>query len=201
MSNKDKIAEATFLLALSHGFDNVTIKQIQDTAEVTTGAIYYHFKDKNDILLYLLNKYFLSQLDEFRRILLDYEGSTTEKLKLLFHCHIGSDIRNEIAFDMSGLEINYKDYHLLLKGIYHQHPEFRHLFHDYDLKACNLYKEVVLDLFDKKELRNDIDRNGLGLYIFSLLRGFVETWGAFPEMSVEKAIDENVKLMIDTLKK
>ncbi|WP_225370126.1 TetR/AcrR family transcriptional regulator [Methanobrevibacter arboriphilus] len=56
MKNKDKIAQAAFLLSLKYGFDNVSIKQIQEEANVTTGAIYYHFKDKNDILDYILKK-------------------------------------------------------------------------------------------------------------------------------------------------
>ncbi|WP_225370290.1 TetR/AcrR family transcriptional regulator [Methanobrevibacter arboriphilus] len=84
MNNKDKIAEATFLLALKYGFDNVSLKQIQEAANVTTGAVYYHFDNKNDILKHMVELYLLNEIDNFKKIVKNYKGTIVEKLKFVF---------------------------------------------------------------------------------------------------------------------
>lgn len=63
MSTKDKIIESTFLLSLKYGFNNVSINQIKEEANITPSSIYHHFKNKDDILLARLQKYFLDNID------------------------------------------------------------------------------------------------------------------------------------------
>jgi AcrR family transcriptional regulator len=201
MNNKDKITEAAFLLALKYGFDNVSINQIQEAASVTAGAIYYHFDDKADILLNILNTYFLNNIDEFKSILDSCKGSKFEKLKFLFYCHIGYDIRTKSNFKNSGLEIDYKEYHLLLSGVYHQHPEFRELFDDYDRRVLKFYKYAIQDLFDDDELRDDMSLDDMSLFLFDVFRGFFEVFRGFPDVSLERVVDINTKLLLEAFRK
>lgn len=199
MNKQDKIIDAAFLLSIKHGFDNVSIKQIQEEAKVTTGAIYYHFKGKNEILVHVLNKYYLNSLPDFMKIFRAYEGSATEKLKFIFYMHVGYDIINKTNFKISGYEVNFKDYHQMFTGISHQHPELEHLFHEYNFKILALYKETIKDLRGDKVTGDDDDLDQMALYICSIFRGFIETHISFPDVSLEKIIDKDIEIILDTI--
>ncbi len=50
-STKEKISDKAFELFKKHGYDNVSVRQIAAELKMTTGALYYHFKNKEDILI------------------------------------------------------------------------------------------------------------------------------------------------------
>ncbi|MCG9731899.1 TetR/AcrR family transcriptional regulator [Shewanella sp. Isolate13] len=50
MSKKQKIIEIATRLFSEHGFENTPVSLICDTAEVSKGAVFHYFKNKNDIL-------------------------------------------------------------------------------------------------------------------------------------------------------
>lgn len=204
MNNKDKIAEATFKLSLKYGFDNVTIKQIQNEADVTAGAIYYHFKDKNDILLHIIDMYLKSEIVDFKEILKlkNKDGSLGDKLKFTFYYHMGIDLENntESIIKINGNDINYKEYYLFLVGIYHQHPEVREYFHEVSNEMLNFYEDLFKESIKNQEIKSNLDPKETALYIFTIFKGFTEVWSGFPEMSIEKIIDTNVKMICKTIK-
>jgi AcrR family transcriptional regulator len=202
MNNKDKIAETTFLLSLKYGFDNVTIKQIQEEAGVTAGAIYYHFKDKNDILLHMIKMYLVNEVKIFKEILENYKGSVAEKLKFIFLYHAGENIENinsslKISDDR---DINHKEYYLFLMGVYHQHPELRDYFHELNMEIFNIYKDLIGESMKNKEIRSDVDLEEIALYIFTIFSGFIEIWTAFPNFSLKKIVDTNIKMICNNIK-
>lgn len=201
MNKQERIIDAAFLLALKYGYDNVSIKQIQKKADVTAGAIYYYFKDKNDILLHVFNRYYLDQLNGFKEIFNAYDGSPAEKLKFVFYVHIGYDNVNKANFKFSDsdYEVKFKDYHLMLQGISHQHPEVESLFKEYDNKLLEFYKEIAQYLCGGEYI-NDVILGQMSLFIFSMIRGFIELCISFPNINLEKVIDKNVEIITDTLK-
>ncbi|MEA4957457.1 hypothetical protein SDC9_08567 [bioreactor metagenome] len=203
MNNKDKIAEATFSLALKYGFDNVSLKQIQDTANVTTGAVYYHFKDKNDILKHMVEMYLLNEVKNFKKILKNHEGTPIEKLRFTFYYHTGLNIGDysNILELSDKSHVDYKEYYLLLMGVYHQHPELRDVFHDMNLEIFNFYKELIEESIEKKEIKEDIDSEELAIYIFTIFMGFIELSTVFPKFSLEKIIETNLKMIWENIKK
>lgn len=50
-TTKQKISEKAFQLFKQYGYDNVSVRQIASELDITTGALYYHFKNKADILI------------------------------------------------------------------------------------------------------------------------------------------------------
>ena len=49
MNTKDLILEKTLKLILDKGTIDISISEIRNCTGLTTGGIYYHFSDKNDI--------------------------------------------------------------------------------------------------------------------------------------------------------
>lgn len=50
-NTKERISDKAFQLFKEHGYDNVSVRQIASELDITTGALYYHFKNKADILI------------------------------------------------------------------------------------------------------------------------------------------------------
>ncbi len=50
-NTKQKISDKAFQLFREYGYDNVSVRQIAAELDITTGALYYHFKNKADILI------------------------------------------------------------------------------------------------------------------------------------------------------
>ena len=65
-TTKDKILEAAKNLFAEKGFDNTGIKEIGEKVGIATSVIYYHFKNKEDILNSLIDSY-LKEIKDFKR--------------------------------------------------------------------------------------------------------------------------------------
>ena len=200
-TNKEILMEVAFSLSLKYGFDNVTIKQIQKEANVSPGTVYYHFKDKNDILANMIERYIKEEIKEFKKHLIDYEGSVHEKLKFIFYHFAGKELDNEnYGIELSNNEkINHSDYELLLLGIYHQHPELRPYFHELNKEMLNIFEDFVEDLKEKNEIRNDIDTDAMALHIFTVVSGFSKLYDGCPTVSIEKFADINIGMICDVI--
>ncbi|MGG3730355.1 TetR/AcrR family transcriptional regulator [Bacillus wiedmannii] len=49
--NKKKLLEAAKAIIAEHGMEKLTLKAVAESAEVTQGTVYYHFKTKDQLLL------------------------------------------------------------------------------------------------------------------------------------------------------
>jgi len=200
-NNKNRMVEVAFLLSVKHGFDNVSIKQIQEEANVSAGAIYYHFKDKNDILVCMVNRYIKDEINVFKKNLNDYEGSLFEKLRFILCHYTGEMIDNEdysIALSNND-RIDHLEYNLFLLGIYHQHPELRPIFHEINKEMLDIYKEFVEELKDSNQIRKDVDTEEVAIYISTTAAGFVKLWTGFPDIPLGKFVDSNVKMICNSI--
>jgi len=49
--NKEKLLEAAKSIIAEHGMERLTLKAVAESAQVTQGTVYYHFKTKDQLLL------------------------------------------------------------------------------------------------------------------------------------------------------
>jgi len=54
LSSKEKIIKAAIRVFSKKGYDGASMREIAESARLTKPMIYYHFKNKNDLYLYLL---------------------------------------------------------------------------------------------------------------------------------------------------
>ena len=112
MNTKDLIVEKTLKLILDKGTIDISISEIRNYTGLTTGGIYYHFSDKNDIFEAILQKYMVDYIKiDFDK--LNLEGSAKDKihdtlLYILHHYIKGVEIEN------INEKINYNSVILLL---------------------------------------------------------------------------------------
>ena len=202
LTNKNKIALVAFGLSLEHGFDNVSVKQISEESEIAIGSIYYHFKDKEEILLYMVHMYIMDNFQEFKEAVKNFKGSFLEKIDFIFNYKTNSFIKEEDELYISSdFKFDYKKYFTLLTAIFHQSPETRHLFYELGQELHDFYHELVEDAIKKGEIRDDIEVDMIVVFIQSIIKGYIDLWVYQPHCPFEKLVESNKKLVWEAIKK
>jgi len=203
INNKRKIVDVAFALSLKNGFDSVSIKDIQEEAELSAGSIYYHFKDKGEILGSIIEIYLKDGVYQLERDVKNFEGSLMEKIRFIFNYKIDSFLEEKVDSSNTPTmsQFNRKDYWVLLTSVYHQHPEFRHTFYEIHDDLYNLYYELVQEAVENGEIRDDVDIRTLVIFIQTCLKGYLDLWVYQPNFSFEELVDSNMKMMQDAVKK
>lgn len=65
MKSKDKIVQSLIELMETHEFEEITVKDISELAEVNRSTYYRNFKSKEDIIKYKLESMMDEYLEEF----------------------------------------------------------------------------------------------------------------------------------------
>ena len=109
--NKELITEVAFLLALRNGFNNVSIKEIQEASGISAGSIYYHFKDKQEILLHMINVYLLDNFHDYGRSIINSNETFIEKIESVFFYLLGFNKKEfKSSPDSNILECDNREY-------------------------------------------------------------------------------------------
>lgn len=77
-----EIMEAALRLFIEKGYLNTTTQDIIDRVKISRGLLYYHFKNKEDILYCLIERYSEPLLQKLSAIAYDKEKSAIQKMKL-----------------------------------------------------------------------------------------------------------------------
>ncbi|MBZ9570841.1 TetR/AcrR family transcriptional regulator [Methanobrevibacter sp. TMH8] len=202
MNTKDKIIEITFLLSLENGFDRVSIKQIQKESGVSSGSIYYYFKDKDDILVEILNRYLMGNIPLFKEAVRNSSDSLRERLRVAFILTTTSFNKKEFHFNsLTTRKFNHEDYFMLLTSIFHQYPEVRHMFHEMQHDLNDFYYKLLQEAIEKGEIREDIDIKTMNIFIQSCIKGHITLWLNQSNFSLEEIVKDDVKMIWEIIKK
>jgi TetR/AcrR family transcriptional regulator, cholesterol catabolism regulator len=92
------LMEAAMKLFEERGYHLTTLEAIVGEAGVTKGAFYYHFTDKEDILLQIQEDYIDNRLRNCERILASVQDPAEQLRELILEALIGvSDYRPQVA--------------------------------------------------------------------------------------------------------
>ena len=76
-----EIMDATMLLFMEKGYTNTTTQDIVDKVNISRGLLYYHFKNKEDILYCLVERYSEKLLRDIHVIVYDEDKTAIEKIR------------------------------------------------------------------------------------------------------------------------
>ena len=81
MNTKELIIEKTLKLILEKGTIDISIRDIQNCTGLTTGGIYYHFSDKNEIFEAIMQKYMVDYMKiDFDKIPLEINSFNRNRI-------------------------------------------------------------------------------------------------------------------------
>lgn len=76
-----EIMDAAMLLFIEQGYTNTTTQDIVDKVNISRGLLYYHFKNKEDILYCLVEQYSDKLLKDIHVIVYDQDKTAIEKIR------------------------------------------------------------------------------------------------------------------------
>lgn len=76
-----EIMDAAMLLFMEKGYTNTTTQDIVDKENISRGLLYYHFKNKEDILYCLVERYSEKLLRDIHVIVYDEDKTAIEKIR------------------------------------------------------------------------------------------------------------------------
>ena len=76
-----EIMDAAMLLFIEQGYTNTTTQDIVDKVNISRGLLYYHFKNKEDILYCLVERYSEKLLRDIHVIVNDDDKTAIEKIR------------------------------------------------------------------------------------------------------------------------
>ena len=76
-----EIMDAAMLLFMEKGYANTTTQDIVDKVNISRGLLYYHFKNKEDILYCLVERYSEKLLSDIHVIVYDDDKTAIEKIR------------------------------------------------------------------------------------------------------------------------
>ncbi len=101
------IIEKATCLFLKNGYENTTVQDIIDNlGGLTKGAVYHHFKSKNDILLAVMTDMYANNhlLDDWKIILRDNTLNGRDKIKKMFVASLKDPDEKKFA----SMKVDYK---------------------------------------------------------------------------------------------
>lgn len=78
---RTEIMDASMLLFMEKGYANTTTQDIVDKVNISRGLLYYHFKNKEDILYCLVERYSEKLLRDIHVIVNDDDKTAIEKIR------------------------------------------------------------------------------------------------------------------------
>ncbi|MCL1809825.1 MAG: TetR/AcrR family transcriptional regulator [Clostridiales bacterium] len=152
---RERIYLSSMELINEHGFDNVTIEDISQKAEVSVGAFYHHFKSKREVFVEL-----------FKMIDVYFEKTVEDKLVGDFFANIDTFFYHYAIYnDKSGVEA--------AKYIYGTQHEF---FLDRDRYMLSLLSRLVDEARNDGQIRNDVSTNFIVDFLLTIARGVIYDW-------------------------
>ncbi|WP_250658426.1 TetR family transcriptional regulator [Alkalimarinus coralli] len=183
---RQKILISALDVILENGFAKTSLEQIAQSAEVTRGAIYWHFANKPDLFSALLQEWIQPSNELAVTLLIDQEPSL-ENLKqfmVAWLSHMESNPVSHKLFDIIFFKVEQVgDIKALIDQI--------HTNANQDRQALQLY---LNELFSKGELTKQVDLSLLAISISAFLMGHAQNWLARPD---EYSLKQHAKALVN----
>lgn len=161
-------------LFIENGYENTSLDSIAEKAGVTKGAIYWHFKDKSNILDKIIDQYDRDAIEYIPK-LMDSDVSPLMKIKFLTYAYI-PDFREEVkTANLFRLKSEISNHYRKRKS----QPYAKSFIENLELLLSNAKK--------KGEIKKEINESVSALTINLILTGI------YIKYDIDKTIFKNIK--------
>lgn len=162
-----RILHQAMRLFLERGYHGTSIDNITQAAGVTKGALYWHFKSKEDLLKKIIEEYEKLFLDGLIQAVKEVEGSILDKVEKYFRYNA------EFAYYNRELCVSFTTLSGELVGAHHAiEPEIRRINKKYQKFLSNLILQGKKEKIFKKEINSDL----AALIIIAFHAGILLQW-------------------------
>jgi len=172
------IMDAALSVFAEQGFDSSNLDEIAQKANVTRGAIYWHFKDKFGLFVQLVE----DALDSYKNILretLQTNLSPIQKIRSMVLSMLSKSQQSKACSRMSIMESTFR----ISNDEYEKH--FRSIFTEFVNYIDAAMADIIKAGQDSGEIRADIEAQDVNFIIKSYIKGL----SLIPRISTENWLD------------
>ena len=148
---KEQIIYKALELYLLHGYENVSITDLQSALDMGRGTMYYHFKNKDEIYVEIVNRFFLRPKQEMLRLKDDIRVPEMIEALLRYFRFLEDSL-----MELENYNINTSNVIMLLYTAYHRFPElYRKAYRLYATEQ-SLWQRALRNSMIAGEVRRDI---------------------------------------------
>ena len=163
----NRILTQAIRIFLAKGYHGTSIEDITRAARLTKGALYWHFRSKEDLLKRIVEEYEKRFLDGMIQAVSEVNGSILDKIEKYFRYNAAFSYYNRelcVSFDTLAAE---------LVGAHHGiETEFRRVYRKYQKFLSNLIVQGKKEKVFKREMDEDLS----ALVIIAFHVGILLQW-------------------------
>ena len=191
LDTSGRILTQAMKIFLEKGYHGTSIDNITRAAGVTKGALYWHFKSKEDLLERIVEEFEKRFLDGLIQAIENVQGDIHDKIEKYFRYNAAFSFYNrELCVSFTTLAAE-------LVGAHHgTEPEFRRIYKKYQKFLSNLILQGKKEKVFKKEINPDL----AALIIIAFHDGILIRWFMNRnEMDGEAYVKTFKKIMLNGL--
>lgn len=150
MKTKDKIIETARALFNEKGTRYVTTNHIAEQAGISPGNLYYHFRNKEDIVRAIFEQLTTYGLEEYQNVLLQYPPGTLESMERTFAM-------------IQEFNWRYRFFKRELTALIMNDPQLKVRFHEVNQMQLGIIRQSIEQAMGKGFFR-PLDDKTLGLF-------------------------------------
>ena len=165
MDTKELLLDTAIKLFIKNGYDKTSIDDITRELEITKGAYYYHFKNKDEIFLRAVEVVF-GEMEEW--ITMKMRGAKTGKdlIDSFFN------LENYFSYSAYYDNVDNHMYHLLLDMV-KLYPDLKSRVSESLFSNLPAMEEVIKDSQGRNEIKRDLNPGALAMMIVYTIEGLL----------------------------
>jgi AcrR family transcriptional regulator len=162
-----RILNQAMRIFLEKGYHGASIDDITGAAKLTKGALYWHFRSKEDLLRKLIREYETGFLDKLIQAVAQVNGGASEKFtKYVRFNATFANFNRELCVSFTTLAAE-------LVGAHHGiEPEIKRIYQKYQ----NFLSSLILQAKKEKVFKKEIDPDLAALVIMAFHDGILLQW-------------------------
>ena len=149
MTTKERIIEEAFKLFLNHNYEKVSISDLEQAVGKTRGAIFYFFKNKEELFNEVIDTYMIKTQNPSIKFVIDDNISLEQ-----FICQYINGINTTMSKMLSLSVVNiYKGYFSLYLQASRIYPNFAEIMTKNSVEETNLWEKVITRAVQTKEIK------------------------------------------------
>jgi len=180
-NTKDFIIEESYKLFLNYSYEAVSISDISKAIGFTKGALYHHFKNKEELFKSVVDKYLY-----FPDVIADVETISLSDYIQLCTAEAEKIIKRLFSFTLVFTPINYMS---MFADAFRHYPGYAELKGDFINNEIEKTKKVLENAITSGEIRSDINTSLIATNFFSINMGLAGN------LVRNNSIDESITLL------
>ena len=180
-STKDFIIEEAFKLFLNHSYEAVSISDISKAIGFTKGALYHHFKNKEELFRSVVDKYLF-----IPNVIADVETVSLSEYIQLCTSEAEKIIKRLFRFTLVFTPINYMS---MFADAFRHYPGYADLKGVFINNEIEKTKKVLENAIKSGEIRADINPSLIATNFFSINMGLAGN------LVRNNSVDESISLL------